>query len=133
MAEGFCRHHHSDGIDCHSAGIERHGMNPYAIRAMAEQGIDISGHQSKTVAELGDEPFDFVITVCGHADESCPVFPARTRVIHRGFDDPPRLAEAETTDRGRLVHYARVRDEIEKFVLDEMPGLLKGVTDGSQA
>ncbi len=108
-------------------------MNPYAIRAMAEQGIDISGHQSKTVAELGDEPFDFVITVCGHADESCPVFPARTRVIHRGFDDPPRLAEAETTDTGRLVHYARVRDEIEKFVLDEMPGLLKGVTDGSQA
>jgi arsenate reductase len=89
MAEGWCRHLLSNRFDCASAGIEKHGLNPLAVKVMAEIGIDIASHFSKTTAEMGDLEFDFVITVCGNADENCPFFPARTRVIHRGFDDPP--------------------------------------------
>ena len=116
MAEGFARKYLSDRFDVYSAGIEAHGLNRYAVRAMDKVGIDISGHQSKTSASLGDMEFDYVITVCGHAKENCPYFPAKVKVIHHGFEDPPKLAEMETTEEGRLVHYARVRDEIENFI-----------------
>jgi arsenate reductase len=116
MAEGLCRSLHGGAIDAHSAGIETHGLNPLAVRAMAEIGIDISQHVSKTVDDLPGMVFDYVITVCGHADETCPVFPANTRVVFRGFDDPPRLAAASTSDDEALPHYRRVRDEIRDFV-----------------
>jgi arsenate reductase len=116
MAEGLCRHIHGERIDAASAGIETHGLNPNAVKVMAEIGIDISNHQSKTVNDLGDEPFDFVITVCGHAHETCPFFPARTRVIHQGFDDPPFLAKDAETEEEALGHYRRVRDEIRDFI-----------------
>jgi arsenate reductase (thioredoxin) len=116
MAEGWCRHLLSDRFDCASAGIEKHGLNPLAVKVMAEAGIDIAPHFSKTTAELGDREFDFVITVCGHADENCPFFPARTRVIHRGFDDPPKLAEGAGSEEEALVQYRRVRDEIRDFI-----------------
>jgi arsenate reductase (thioredoxin) len=116
MAEGWCRHLLSERFDCASAGIEKHGLNPLAVRVMAEAGVDISVHTCKTTAELGDLNFDFVITVCGHADENCPYFPARTRVIHHGFDDPPQLAEAAGSEEEALVHYRRVRDEIRDFI-----------------
>ncbi|KAF0188535.1 MAG: arsenate [Desulfobulbaceae bacterium] len=116
MAEGWCRHLLSDRFDCASAGIERHGLNPLAVKVMAEAGIDISAHYSKTTAELGDQEFDFVITVCGHADENCPFFPAKTKVIHHGFDDPPKLAEGAGDEEEALVHYRRVRDEIRAFI-----------------
>ena len=116
MAEGWCRHLLSDRFDCASAGIEKHGLNPLAVKVMAEVGIDIASHISKTTAELGDQEFDFVITVCGHADENCPFFPARTRVIHRGFDDPPKLAEGAGSEEEAPVHYRRVRDEIRDFI-----------------
>jgi arsenate reductase len=116
MAEGWCRHLLSDRFDCASAGIEKHGLNPLAVKVMAEAGVNISAHSSKTTAELGDQEFDFVITVCGHADENCPFFPAKTKVIHHGFDDPPKLAEGAGDEEEALVHYRRVRDEIRAFI-----------------
>jgi arsenate reductase len=116
MAEGWCRQLQSDLFDCASAGIEKHGLNPLAVKVMAEAGVDISAHYSKTTAELGSREFDFVITVCGHADENCPFFPAKTRVIHHGFDDPPKLAESAAGEEEALVHYRRVRDEIREFM-----------------
>ena len=79
MAEGLCRELLGDRVESFSAGTEKHGLNPLAVEAMNEIGIDISSHQSKTVADL-DRDFDYVITVCGHADENCPYFPARTRI-----------------------------------------------------
>jgi arsenate reductase len=83
---------------------------------MAEAGVDISAHRSKTVADLGGVEFDLVVTVCGHAHEHCPLFPGRTRVVHAGFDDPPRLAANALTEEEALAHYRRVRDEIRAFV-----------------
>lgn len=117
MAEGLCRELRGDRIEPWSAGIETHGLNPLAVRVMRDIGIDISGHTSKTVDDLDDINFDYVVTVCGHADETCPVFPARARVVHRGFDDPPRLAAEAATEREALSHYTRVRDEIRALIL----------------
>ena len=82
---------------------------------MAEVGVDISGHRSKDVSEVLDTPFDLVVTVCDDAHESCPVFPGRSRVLHRGFDDPPRLADQASGEEA-LEIYRRVRDEIRQFV-----------------
>jgi arsenate reductase len=116
MAEGWARHLKADVIEPYSAGIETHGMNPHAMAVMAEAGVDISSQHSKHLAELRDVPFDYVITVCGHAHESCPVFPGQTKVTHVGFDDPPRLAKEAANEEEALQHYRRVRDEIRAFV-----------------
>ncbi len=124
MAEGWAMHLKSDQIDVSSAGIEKHGLNPLAVRAMAEAGADISAHQSKTVDELPDLSFDYVITVCDHAHESCPLFPGKAVVVHAGFDDPPRLAAAAKNDEEAMIHYRRVRDEIRNFV-QQLPRALK--------
>ncbi|WP_038026899.1 arsenate reductase ArsC [Synechococcus sp. PCC 7336] len=117
MAEGLCRHFLSDVVEPYSAGIEKHGLNPLAVKVMGEIEIDISSQRSKTVDELGEREFDYVVTVCGHADENCPFFPAKTKVIHRGFDDPPKLAAGAATEAEALVHYRRVRDEIRAYLL----------------
>jgi arsenate reductase len=117
MAEGWARYLKTNVIDAYSAGIEKHGLNPYAVQVMKEIGIDISDQKSKTVEELPGTEFDYVITVCGHADESCPVFPAETRVIHQGFDDPPQLARQMKTEEEVLDCYRRVRDEIKDYVV----------------
>ena len=114
MAEGWAKRLKSDCLDAYSAGIEKHGVNPLAVQVMAEAGVDISRQQSNLIDELPVKAFDWVITLCGHADETCPVFPGRK--IHRGFDDPPKLAASAATDEERLVHYRRVRDEIRSFV-----------------
>ncbi len=116
MAEGWARHLKADRIEAHSAGIETHGLNPRAIRVMAEAGVDISNQASKRVDELMAVPFDYVVTICGHAAETCPVFPGRAKVVHHGFDDPPRLAMEAKTEEEALAHYRRVRDEIRAFV-----------------
>ena len=116
MAEGWTNHLKGDVIDCKSAGIETHGLNPMAVKAMAEAGVDIAHHQSQLVDELLDEPWDFVITVCGHAHETCPIFPGKAKVVHVGFDDPPALAKEEATEEGAMAHYRRVRDEIRAFI-----------------
>ncbi|PLX49228.1 MAG: arsenate reductase [Desulfobulbaceae bacterium] len=117
MAEGWARHIKGDEIDAFSAGIERHGLNPLAVKVMAEAGVDISGHASKTIDDLPTTRFDLVITVCGHADENCPLFPGPARVIHHGFDDPPALAADAAGEEEALAHYRRVRDEIRDYVL----------------
>jgi arsenate reductase len=116
MAEGWTRALRSEEIEAHSAGVAPHGMDQRAIAAMADAGVDISGHESKHVDSLAHLDFDYVITVCDHASERCPVYPGGTKVIHRGFDDPPRLArEADSEDSIRAA-YHRVRDEIRAFV-----------------
>ena len=117
MAEGLCRTLRDDRIDAYSAGIETHGLNPSAVSVMAEIGVDISSHRSETLDDLDVDDFDYVVTVCGHAHESCPVFPGATRVVHRGFDDPPRLAANAIDEEDALRHYRRVRDEIRDYVL----------------
>jgi arsenate reductase (thioredoxin) len=116
MAEGWTRQLCGDLIAPYSAGIETHGLNPRAVQVMAEAGVDISEQRSKHVDELRSVAFDAVITVCDQAHESCPLFPGKTKVLHVGFDDPPRLARDARTDDEALAHYRRVRDEIRVFV-----------------
>ncbi len=123
MAEGWARHLRGDRIEAYSAGTEPQGLNPLAVKAMAEAGVDISGHRSKRVDELKGVAFDYVVTVCGHANENCPRFPGRTKIVHVGFEDPPKLAAGATTEEEALVHYRRVRDEIRAFV-ERLPGAL---------
>jgi arsenate reductase len=123
MAEGWARHLKGDQIEAYSAGIEAHGLNPDAVRVMAEAGVDISGQRSKPVGELQGTAFDYVVTVCGHAQEHCPLFPGKATMIHVGFDDPPRLAADAKTEGERLAPYRRVRDEIRAFV-ESLPASL---------
>ena len=120
MAEGWARALRGDVIEAYSAGIEKHGLNPYAVRAMQEAGIDISQQQSQNVADLGPVVFDVVVTVCGHADEHCPRFAGDARVVHVPFDDPPKLAAEVEGEEQKLAPYRRVRDEIRAFV-EELP------------
>lgn len=117
MAEGLCREFRSDVLKPYSAGIEKHGLNPFAMKIMREINIDISDRKSKTTEELSGKEFDYVVTLCDHANESCPFFPAKTKVIHRGFDDPPKLAAGAANEEEALTHYRRVRDEIKSFIL----------------
>lgn len=116
MAEGWARQLKNAVLEPFSAGIETHGLNSNAVKVMAEAGVDISGHRSKHLDDLADVEFDHVVTVCGHAHESCPVFPGKTKVTHVGFDAPPRLAKQAATEEEALGHYRRVRDEIRAFV-----------------
>ena len=123
MAEGWARHLKSDVLEPYSAGIETHGLNPLAVRVMDEVGVDISRHRSKHVGELEEIEFDYVVTVCGHAAEHCPVFPGKAKVVHVGFDDPPKLAAETESEEETLHHYRRVRDEIRAFV-EKLPNRL---------
>ena len=116
MAEGWARRLKGDVIEAYSAGVEPHGMNPLAVKAMAEAGVDISRHRSKHVNELASVPFDYVVTVCDHANETCPVFPGKVKRLHVSFDDPPRLAKGAKSEGEALPHYRRVRDEIRHFI-----------------
>ena len=116
MAEGWARELKRAHLQPYSAGLEKHGLNPRAVQVMKEAGVDISKQQSNTVDELGEVAFDVVITVCGHADEHCPHFSNAPRIVHVGFDDPPKLAEASASEEEALAHYRRVRDEIRAFV-----------------
>lgn len=125
MAEGWAKHLKGDRIDSYSAGIEIHGLNLIAVKVMAESGVDISGHHSKGLDEVKDVNFDYVITVCDAAHESCPIFPGKTKVIHVGFDDPPRLAKQAKTEEEALNIYRRVRDEIKAFI-EKLPEYLNG-------
>jgi arsenate reductase (thioredoxin) len=124
IAEGWARHLRGEVIEPYSAGIETHQLDPRAVQVMAEAGVDISRQRSKHVDELRDVPFDYVVTVCGHANEHCPVFPCRTTVLHVGFDDPPRLVRNATTEEEALGHYRRVRDQIRVFV-ESLPAVLQ--------
>jgi len=126
MAEGWAKALKADEFTAWSAGVETHGLDPRAVQVMAEAGVDISAHRSKLASDLpADVDFDLVVTVCGHANENCPYFPAATRVVHVGFDDPPALAKTLTNEADILDAYRRVRDEIRAFV-QGLPGSLDG-------
>ena len=116
MAEGWARHLKGNIIEPYSAGIVAHGLNPRAIRVMKEAGVDISKHTSNEVESMMGVSFDYVVTVCGHADEHCPIFPGKTKIIHIRFDDPPSLAASAESEDEALSHFRRVRDEIRAFV-----------------
>jgi len=117
MAEGWARALKGDLLNAYSAGIETHGLNPHAVTVMAEAGVDIRSQQSKTTAAVRHIPFDYVVTVCGHAHETCPAWlGAGAKVVHVGFDDPPALAKTARTEEEALSHYRRVRDQIAAFI-----------------
>jgi arsenate reductase (thioredoxin) len=117
MAEGWAKHLRGDAIEAYSAGIEAHGLNPLAVKVMAESGVDISRHQSKSMDAVRDIRFDCVVTVCGQANESCPAWlGSKAKLLHAGFEDPPQLAKGAKSEEEALPHYRRVRDEIAEFV-----------------
>ena len=124
MAEGWARQLRGDVLEPYSAGIETHGLDPRAVKAMAEAGVDISHQRSKHVDELADIAFDHVVTVCGHAHERCPIFAGQAKVTHVGFDDPPRLARDADDEEQALDHYRRVRDQIRAYV-ESLPETLR--------
>ena len=130
MAEGWARALRGDELEVYSAGIETHGLNPNAVAVMAEAGVDISGQQSQLWDEFATLALDWVVTVCSHAHESCPVLPCTTRVKRVGFEDPPKLAkelqESGASSEEQLEPYRRVRDEIRAFV-ETLPGALHDV------
>jgi arsenate reductase len=125
MGEAWCRAMKSDLYVAHSAGTIAKGLNPKMVQVMREVGIDPAIHQtSKTLASVmaAGVQLDVVVTVCGHAHETCPVFPGgRTRVVHVGFEDPPELEKSARTPDEALGHYRRVRDQIRDFVAG-LPG-----------
>jgi arsenate reductase len=120
MAEGWAKHLKNDFIKASSAGVEIHGLNPNAVKVMAEAGVDISGHISKHIDEFINIRLDVVVTVCGNAHETCPFFPGNCKVVHVGFNDPPEmakeLAEKGASEEEQLACYRKVRDEIKAFV-----------------
>jgi arsenate reductase (thioredoxin) len=116
MSEGWTRHLRGDRIEAHSAGVAPHGLDPRAVKVMAEAGVDISGHSSKHLDRLLGVPLDYVITVCDNAAESCPIFPGNVKKFHRGFQDPPALARTAQSEEEALDHYRQVRDEIRAFI-----------------
>ena len=125
MAEAWTRELKGGLFDAYSAGVLPKGIDLKAIKVMAEAGVDISSQESKDINSLGDLQFDYVITLCDNAKESCPYYPAKTHVMLRGFDDPPRLAENAQSDEEAMAHYRRVRDEIKAFVM----GLPEGIDE----
>ena len=121
MAEGLLRHDAGDRFEVFSAGTKPSRVRPEAIAAMRELGIDISSHRSKGVDEFIGHQFDYVLTVCDNANESCPVFPAETVTIHHSFEDPAALQGSEEE---RLAAFRRVRDELRRY-LSELPGTMR--------
>ena len=128
MAEGWARHLKGTVIEPYSAGIEVHGMNERAVKVMQEAGVDLSAHYSKHLQELSDVQFDWVVTVCDNANETCPVFPGRVKRYHISFDDPPRLAKNAVSEDEALGYYRRVRDEIRQYI----PTLPESLTENEK-
>ncbi len=126
MAEGWARELKSDEIEAYSAGIETHGLNPYAVKAMAECGVDISCHKSQHVDEFKDVEFDCVITGCSDAHENCPIFSGNADIVHVGFDDPPRLAAQAHSEEEKLACYRVVRDQIKDFIKKMPDNIIRG-------
>jgi arsenate reductase len=119
MAEGLVNHFLGDRFEAFSAGTEATRVNPLAARVMAEIGIDISRHRSKTLDEFSGASFDYVITLCGDANEKCPLFFGGVQRVHLGFDDPSRL---KGPDDEVLPEYRRVRDEIRQCLTNFLTG-----------
>jgi arsenate reductase len=128
MAEGWTRHLKGELIEAYSAGIETHGLNPHMVKVMAEVGVDVTSQKSENIRDFADTQLDVVVTVCGHAHETCPVFPANCKVVHSGFPDPPKMAK-ELAAQGasedeQLDCYRKVRDEIKSYV-ESLPNFLE--------
>jgi len=115
MAEGLLRRDAGERFEVFSAGTRPSHVRPEAIAVMRELGIDISGHRSKGVDEFIGQDFDYILTVCDHAKESCPIFPGRSVKVHRSFDDP---AEFRGSDDERLAGFRRVRDELRSYLAE---------------
>jgi arsenate reductase len=132
MAEGWARRLKGDEIEAYSAGVNPKGIDPRAVRAMAEVGVDISKQRSKPLTDVRAIPFDYVLTLCDNAHQSCPAFPGKTRVRHVGFEDPPYLARAARSEEEAMGHYRRIRDQIRAFV-ENLPDALtrEGATDST--
>ena len=113
MSEGLLRHDAGDRFEVDSAGTRPSEVRPEAIAVMREIGIDISRQRSKHVDEFAGQTFDYVLTVCDHARESCPIFPAKTMNIHRNFEDPAALQVSQTQ---RIALFRRVRDELRAYL-----------------
>ena len=118
MAEGYARHLRSEVFDAYSAGVDPHGMNPSAIAVMFEDRVDITSQHSKHIDSLNSIVFDYIVTVCDKAHDTCPVYPGNTRVVHVGFDDPPKLAQHAKTPEEALNQFRRVRDQIKQFIAE---------------
>jgi arsenate reductase len=116
MAEGFLRALHGNRYEVFSAGTEPGRVSPYAIMVMAEIGIDIGAHHSKSIQEFLNQDFDHVITVCDHAKESCPYFPGGKKILHKSFEDPSALTG---TEEEIMAAFRRVRDEIRNWIENE--------------
>ena len=115
MAEGYLRHFANNKAKIFSAGLEKHGVNPLAIACMHEDGINISKHTSNHIEKYAHIAFDFVLTVCNHADERCPVFFSSAKRVHQNFQDPSKTIG---TEKEVLAHFAQVREEIKAFCKD---------------
>ena len=122
MAEGYGKLFLGDMVDVYSAGTEKHGLNPYMLKVMEEDGVNMSGHYSKTLNELGDIDFDFVITLCGDAHENCPAYLKKAFVFHKGFKDP---AKAKGSEEEVLSEFRRIRDLIKDFVKNELRSIIQ--------
>jgi arsenate reductase len=120
IAEGWANHLKSDVIEAYSAGIRPIGVNPKTIKVMAEEGIDISDHESKHIDDLSGIDFDYVVTVCDNAREQCPVFPGKVKLFHKSFEDP---YFATGSEEKVMAEFRRVRDQIKAFV-EKLPEIL---------
>ena len=120
MAEGWTRHLKSDQIEAYSPRIESHGLNPQMVKVMAEIGVDVTSPRSENIRDFTDTALNVVVTVCGHAHETCPILPVNCKVVHSGFPDPPKmakvLAEKGASEEEQLTCYRQVRDEIRTYV-----------------
>ena len=123
MAEAFLRHLGSERFDVASAGTEARGLNPLAVQAMAEVGIDISLQESKTLDQYVDQPFDLVITVCDEANEACPYFANAKERLHWSFPDPSAV---QGNDETRFAVFRVVRDAIRERIERELLGVRPG-------
>ena len=117
MAEGLLRHDAGERFEVFSAGTQPSHVRPEAVAVMRELGIDISGHRSKSVDEFAGQDFDYILTVCDNAKESCPIFPGKSVTLHRSFDDPNGLPGSVEE---RLAGFRRVRDDLRTY-LTEFP------------
>ncbi|BAI80912.1 arsenate reductase (glutaredoxin) [Deferribacter desulfuricans SSM1] len=121
MAEGYGKIFLGDKYEVYSAGIEKHGLNPNMVKVMKEDGVDVSNQYSKTLNDLVDIDFDVVVTVCGDAHETCPMYLKKAKIIHKGFKDP---AKAKGTEEEILKVFREVRDQIKDYIKNELINLI---------
>jgi arsenate reductase len=123
MAEGWARKLRGSVLEAYSAGTEKHGLDPLAVKVMSEAGVDISKQTSKVISELGKQDFEYVVTICNDVNEKCPLFPGKAKRLHHAFDNPPRIAKTLSSEEDKINLYRRVRDEIKEFI-SKMPNNL---------